>query len=83
MLQLDSMRTKIQELGGEDVDVGTKIDKAEVRGVQALLRGAAIVLSPERLLLSIASHASLSCLAEHHCVCGGAGQPCVLPSAIP
>jgi hypothetical protein len=29
--QLDSMRSKLHEVGGDDVEVGTKIDKAEVR----------------------------------------------------
>ncbi len=30
-VQLDSMRSKLHEVGGDDVEVGTKIDKAEVR----------------------------------------------------
>ena len=30
-MQLDSMRSKLQEVGGDDVEVGGKIDKAEVR----------------------------------------------------
>jgi hypothetical protein len=31
------MRSKLHEVGGDDVEVGTKIDKAEV-GIAALLR---------------------------------------------
>ena len=34
--QLDSMRSKLHEVGGDDVEVGTKIDKAEVRVCGAL-----------------------------------------------